>query len=215
MGKQWRVRLYFRGLQITADGDWSHEIKRQLLLGRNVMTNLDSILKSRALTLPTNVHLVKAMVFPLVMYGRESWTIKKAESWRIDPFELWSWRRLLRDCKEIQLVYPKGDQSWVFIGETDAEAETLILWPPDAESWIIWKDPDAGKDWRQGDKGTTEDEMVGWHHRYNGYGFGWTPGLGDEQGGLACCSSWDHKALDTTEWLNWSELWKVANHVEF
>ena len=122
------------GSKITADGDFSHEIKRCLLLERKVVTNLDSILKSRALTLPTNVRLVKAMVFPVVMYGCESWTLKKAESRRIDAFELWCWRRLLRDCKEIQIVHPKGDQSWVFIGGTDAEAEALILCPPDAES---------------------------------------------------------------------------------
>ena len=117
------------GFKITADGDYSHKIKRRLLLGRKVMTNLDSILKSRDITLPTKVHLVKAMVFPVVMYGCESWTVKKAEPWRIDAFELWCWRRLLSplDCKEIQPVPPKGDQSWVFIGRTDVEAETPIL----------------------------------------------------------------------------------------
>ena len=137
----------FLGSKITADGDWSHEIKRRLLLGRKVMTNLDSILKSRDITLPTKVGLVKAMVFPVVMYGCESWTVKKAECWRTDAFELWCWRRLLRVpwTAEIQPVHPKGDQSWVFIGGTDVEAETPILWPPDAESWLIWKDPDAGK----------------------------------------------------------------------
>ena len=117
----------FLGSNITADGDCSHEIKRCLLLGRKVMTNLDSILKSRAVTLPTTVHLVRAMVFLVVMYGCESWTIKKAEHQRIDAFELWCWRRLLRDCKEIQPVHPKGDQSRVFIGRTDVEAETPIL----------------------------------------------------------------------------------------
>ena len=100
---------------------------------------------------------------------------------------------------------PKGDQSWVFIGRTDVEAETPVLWPPDAKSWLIWKDPDAGKDWRQEEKGTTEDEMVGWHHRLNGHGFGWTPGVGDGQRGLACCSSWGRKKSDMTERLNWSE----------
>ena len=127
----------FLGSKITADGDFSHEIKRQLLLGRKVMTNIDSILKSRDITLPIKVHLVKAMVFPVVMYGCENWTIKKAECRRINAFELWCWRRLLRvpwDCKEIQPVHPKGDQSWVFIGRTDVEAETPILWPPDAKS---------------------------------------------------------------------------------
>jgi len=125
----------FLGSKITADGDCSHEIKRFLLLGKKVMTNLDSILKSGDITLSTNVHLVKAMVFPVVMYGCESWTIKKAECRRIDAFELWCWRRLLSplDCKEIQPVHPKGDQSWVFIGRTDVEAETPILWPPDVK----------------------------------------------------------------------------------
>ena len=110
------------------------------------------------------------------------------------------------DCKEIQPVHPKGDQSWVFIGRTDAEAETPILWPPDVKNWLIGKDPDAGKDWGQEEKGTTEDEMVGWHHRHNGHGFGWTPGVGDGQGGLACCNSCGCKESDTTEQLNWTEL---------
>ena len=125
----------FRGSKITADGDCSHEIKRHLLLGKKVMTNLDNILKSKDITLPTKVHLVKAMVFPVVMYGCESWTVKKAECRRIDAFELWCWRRLFRvplDCKEIQPVHPKGDHSWVFIGRTDAKGETPKLWPPDA-----------------------------------------------------------------------------------
>ena len=126
----------FLGSKITADGDCSHEIKRHLLLGRKVMTNLDSILKSRDITLSAKVRLVKAMVFPVVMCGCESWNIKKAEHRRIDAFEMWYWRRLLRvlDCREIQPVHPKGDQSWVFIGRTDVEAETPILWPPDAKS---------------------------------------------------------------------------------
>ena len=157
----------------------------------------------------TKVRLVRAMVFPVVMYGCESWTIKKAERWRIDAFELWCRRRLLRvpwDCKEIQPVHSKGDQSWVFIGRSDVEAETPICWPPDVKSWLIWKDPDAGKDWGQEEKGTTEDEMVGWHHRLNGHEFGWTLGVGDRQGGLACCGSWGRKELDTTERLNWTEL---------
>ena len=126
----------FWGSKITADGDCSHEIKRHLPLGRNVMTNLDSILKSRHIILSTKVRLVKAMVFPAVMYGCESWTVKKAECQRIDAFELWYWRRLLSpmDCKETQPVHSKGDRSWVFIGRTDAEAETPILWPPHAKS---------------------------------------------------------------------------------
>ena len=124
------------GSKITADGDCSNEIKRRLLLGRKVMTNLDSIFKSRDITLSTKVCLVKAMVFPVLMYGCESWTLKKAECRRIDAFELWFWKRLESplDCKEIQPVHSKGDQSWVFIGRTDVEVETPILWPPDVKS---------------------------------------------------------------------------------
>ena len=154
--------------------------------------------------MPSKVRLVKAIVFPVVMYGCVSWTIKKAEHWRIYAFELWCWRRLLRvlDFKEIQAVHPKGNQSWIFIGRTDAEAET----PPDAKSWLIWKDPDAGKDWRREEK--TEDEMAGWHHWLDGRESEWTPGVGDGQGGLACCNSWGRKESDTTEQLNWTELMK-------
>ena len=107
------------------------------------------------------------------------------------------------DWMEIQQVHPKGDQSWVFIGRTYVKAETAILWPPDAKIWLIGKDPDAGRGWGQEEKGTTEDEMAEWHHWLIGHGFGWTPGVGDGQGGLACWDSWGHKELDTTEWLNW------------
>ena len=121
----------------------------------------------------TNYYLIKSKskMFICLCYGCESWTIKKAERLRIDAFELWWWRRFL-NCKEIQPVYTKGNQSWIFIGRTDVEAETPILWPPDVKSWLIWKDPDAGKDWRQEKKGTTEDEVVGWHHWLNGHEFG-------------------------------------------
>ena len=210
MGKQWKQcqTLFLGGSRITADGDCSHEIKRLLLLGRKVMTNLDSILKSRDITLPTKVHLVKAMVFPVVMYGCESWTVNKAERWRIDGFELWCWRRLLSplDCKEMQPVHPKEDQPWVFFGRNDAKAETPVLWPPHAKTWLIGKDSDAGRDWGQEEKWTTEDEMAGWHHRLYGNEFEWTPGAGDAQGGLACCDSWGCKDSDTTERLNWTEL---------
>ena len=208
MGKQWKQCQSFLGSKITADGDYSHEIKRCLLLGRKVMTNLDSILKSRDITLPTKVHLVKAMVFTVVMYGCESWTIKKAEC-RIDAFELWCWRRLLR----VPWTARRSNQS--ILNEIGpgcslegliVEAETPILWPPCAKSWLIGKDADAGKDWGQEEKGMTEDEMVGWHHWLNGYGFGWTPGVGDGQGGLAYCGSWGLKESDTTEQLNWTEL---------
>ena len=147
MGKQWKEweTLFLGGSKITADGDCSHEIKRRLLLGRKVMTNLDSMLKSRDVTLLTKVHLVKALVFPVVMYGCESCTIKKAECQRIDAFELWWLEKTLEsplDCKEIQPVHPNGDQSWVFIGRTNAEAEAPILWPSDVKNWFIGKDSD-------------------------------------------------------------------------
>ena len=193
--------LIFLGSKITADGDYSHEIKRRLLLGRKVMTYLDSILKSRDITLPTKVRLVKAMVFPLVMYGCESWTIKKAECRSIDAFEPWCWRRLLRvpwTARRSNQSHPKGNQSWIFIGRTDVEAETPILWPSDVKNWLIWKDPDAGKDWKW-EKGTTEAEVVGWHHRLNE----WTPGVGNGKGDLASCSPRGRKESETTEHLNW------------
>ena len=172
------------------------------------MTNLDSIFKSRDITLPTKVCLVKAMVFPVVMFGCEldykgSWVPKNWCFWNV---RLEKTLESPLDCKEIQPVHPKGDQPWVFIGRTDAKAETPVLWPPDAKSWLIGKDPDVGKDWRRGEKETTEDEMVGWHHWLNGHSFWWTPGVGDGQGGLSCCGSWGLKESDRTEWLNWTEL---------
>ena len=165
------------------------------------MTNLDSTLKSRDITLQTIVCLVKVLVFPVVMYRCKSWTIKKAEHQRIDAFELWCWRKLLR-----VLVHPKGDQSWVFFGRNDAKAEAPILWLPHVKSWLIGKHSDAGRDWGQEEKRMTEDEMVGWHHRLDGCGFEWTLGVGDGQGGLACCNSWVRKESDATEWPNWTEL---------
>ena len=143
------------------------------------------------------------MVFPIVMYGCESWTIKKAERWRIDAFELWCWRRHSPlDCKEIQPVHSKGDQSWVFIERTDAEAKTPILWPPDVKSWLIWKDLDAREDWGQEEKGTTEDEMVGWHHQLDGHGFVWTLGIGDGHEGLI----WTELHQKNVNW------WLFVNH---
>ena len=182
----------FLGSKITANGDCSHEFKRCLLLGRKSVTNLDSILKSKDITLPRKVHLLKAMVFPVVMKGCESWTIKKAEHRRIDAFELCCWKRLFRvlDCKEIQPVHPKGNQSWIFIGRTDAEAETSVLWPPDVKNWLTGKDADAGKNWKREEKGITEDEMVGWHHWLDGHEFEQASGVGDGQGSLACYSPW-------------------------
>ena len=159
------------------------------------MTNLDSILKSRGITLPTKIHLVKAMLFPVVMYGCESWTIKKAECQRVDGF----WTVVLEKTlesplgnKEIQSVHPKGNQSWILIGRTDAEAP--IFWPPVTKNWLLRRDSDAGTDWRQEEKQMTEDEMVEWHQQINRHGFGWTPGVDDGQGGLACCSVWGCKS---------------------
>ena len=205
-------RLYFLGLQITAYGDCSHEINRCLLLGRKAMTNLENVLKIRDIILQTKVHLVKPMVFPVVMYGCESWTIKRAEHWRIGAFELMLEKTLESplDCKEIQPGHPKGNQSWIFIGKINTEAEAPIIWPPDVKNQLIGKVPDAGKDWRQEEKGTTEDDMVGWHHWLNGHKFEQTPGIGDGQGSLACCSPWGRKESDTTEWLDWTELnWEI------
>ena len=139
------------------------------------------------------------------------WELDYKESWAPKNWCFWTvvLEKTLEsplDCKEVQPVYPKGDQSWVFIGRNDVEAANPILWPPDERSWLIGKDPDAGKDWGKEETGTTEDEMVGWHHWLNGHGFGWTLEVGDGQGGLACCGSWGCKELDTTEWLNWTEL---------
>ena len=167
------VDFIYLGSKITADGDCSHEIKRRLLLGRKVMTNLDSLFKNRDIANKGPSHQG---------YGFSSghvwmWELDYKESWAQKNWCFWTvlLEKTLEsplDCKEIQPVHPKGDQSWVFIRRTDVEAETPILWPPDAKSWLIWKDPDAGKDWGQEEKGITEDEMVGWHHWLNGHEFG-------------------------------------------
>ena len=143
------------------------------------------------------------MVFPVVKCGCESRTIKKAECQKIDSFELWCWRRRLRvPWTARRSSQSKGNQSWIFIGRTDAEAEAPILWSSDSKSRLIRKDPDAGKDWRQEEKGTTEDKMVGWHQRLNGHEFKQAPGDGEGQGSLVCCSPWGCKESDTTDWLN-------------
>ena len=204
--------LIFLGSKITADADCSHEIKRLLLIGRKAMSSLDSILKSRDITLPTNVRLVKAMVFPVFMYGCKSWTIK--ESWVLNNWCFWTvvLEKTLEsplDCKEVQPVRPKGNRSWVFIGRTDVEAETPILWPPDVKNWLIGKDHDVRKDWRQEEKGTTEDEVVGWHHQLDGHEFESALGVNDGMGGLTCCSPWGRKELDMTEQLNCTQSRKI------
>ena len=188
---------------------------RHLLLGRKAMTNLDSILKSRDSTSLTKVHLVKAIVFPVVMYGCESWTTKKAKHRRIDAFDTCCWRRLLR----VPWTARRSNQSILKDISPEYSFEGLMLnlkfqyfghLMQRADSFqmkrVIWKDPDAGKDWGQVEKETTEDEMVGWHHQLNGHGLGWTPGVVDGQRGLACCGSWCCKESDTTERLNWTEL---------
>ena len=173
------------------------------------MTNLDSIFKSRDITLPTKVRLVKAMVFPVVMYGYENWTIKRAKHWRIDAFELWCWTRLLR----ISWTARRSNQSILNEISLECSLEGLMLklklqsfghfmWRVDSLEKTLM----LGGIWGQEEKGTTEDEMAGWHHWLDGHGFGWTPGGDDGQGGLVCCGSWGRKESDTTERLNWTEL---------
>ena len=174
MGNRWgnsvnSVRLYFSGLQ----NHCSHEFKSCLLLGRKVMTKLDSILKSRDITFPTKVYLVKAMLFSNHVW---IWELDYRESWAPKNWCFWTvvLEKTLEsplDCKEIQPAHPKGNQSGMFIGRTDVETEAPVLWPPDVKNWLIWKDPDAGKDWRREEKGTTEDEMVGWHHQLSEHEF--------------------------------------------
>ena len=204
MEKQWKQcqTLFLGGCKITADGDCSHEIKRHLLLGRKVMTNLDSIFKSRDITLPTKVHLVKAMVFPVVMYGCESWTVKKAEHRRIDAFELWCWRRLLR----VPWTARRSNQS--ILKEISPGISLEGMMPRLKLQYFghLMRGPDSlEKTLMLGGK-TTEDEMAGRHHWLNGRESEWTPGVGDGQGGLVCCDSWGHKVSDTTERLNWTEF---------
>ena len=217
MGKQWKQcqTLFLRGSKITADGDCSHEIKRRLLLGRKVMINLDSIFKSRDITLPTKVHLVKAMVFPVVMYGCESWTIRKAECWRLDAFELWCWRRLLR----VTWTARRSNQSILKEISPGCSLEGLMLKLKLQYFGHLMRRADSLektlmlKDWGQEEKGTTEDEMVGWHHGLNGHESEWTPEVGDGQGGLACYNSWGCGESDMTERLNWTELnWTECQH---
>ena len=205
----------FLGSKITTGGDCSHEIKRCMLLGRKAMTNLSSWIKSRDITLPTKVCIVKAMFFLVIMYRFKSWTNK--EGWTPKNWCFWTvvLEKTLEsplDCKEIQPVHSKGDQPWVFFERNDAKAETPVLWPPYAKSWLVGKDSDAGMDWGQEEKGMTEDEMARWHHRLNAHEFEWTPGVDDGQGGLVFCDSWGRKESDTTERLNWTEP-RITFHV--
>ena len=182
----------FWGFKITEDGKCRHEIKRRLLLGRKVMTNLDTIFKSRDITSPTKVLLVKAMVFPVVIYGCESWTVKKAEHQRIATFELWCWRRFLRvpwTRRSNQSILKEISPRWSLEGMMLKLKLQYFGWPPHAKSWLIGKDSHAGRDWGQEEKGRTEDEMAGWHHWLDGREFEWTLGVGNGQGGLACCNS--------------------------
>ena len=199
----------FLGSKITADGDYSHKGKRQFLLGRKAMTNLESILKSRKITLLTKVHFQS--------YGFSSspvwmWELDYKKSWVLKNWYFWTvvlGKTLERSlhCKEIQSVNPKGNQSWIVIGRTDAEAEAPILWPPDVKSSLIRKKCDAGKEWRQEEKGITENEVVVWHRQLDGHEFEQAPGVDDGQVSLACCSIWGHKESGMTEWLNWLTDW--------
>ena len=177
------------------------------------MTKLDSILKKQR-------HFITNKGPSSQSYGFSSshvwmWELDRKESWALKNWCFWTvvLEKTLEsplDSKEIQPVHPKGNQSWIVIGRTDAEVETPILWPPDVKNWLIGKDPDAGKDWRQEKKGMIEDKMVGWYHWLNGHEFEQALGVGDGQGGLACCSPWGGKEWDTTERLNWTEYWQVA-----
>ena len=177
------------------------------------MTKLESIIKSRDITLPTKVHLVTGFsnghVWMWEMDYKESWAPKNWCFWTVVLDETFESHLV---CKEFQPVSPKGNQSWIFIGRTDAEAEILILWPPGIKSWFIGKDPDAGKYWRQEEKGTTEYEMVGWHHWLDGHEFELASEAGDAHWSLACSSPWGRKESSTTEWLKWTELNCMLEH---
>ena len=202
MGKQWKQwQNLFWGLQ-------NHEIKRRLLLGREAMTNIDSILERRIITLPKSL---SSQSYGFSNSHVRMWELNYTESWVPNNwyFSTVVLEKTLEsplDCKEIQPVHSKENQSWIFIGRTDAKAETPILWPPHAKSWLIGKDSDAGRDWGQEEKGMTEDEMAGWHHRLDAHEFEWTPGVGDGQGGLACCDSWGRRVRhDWSKELNWTD----------
>ena len=206
-------RLYFGGFQNhckSLQNHCSHEIKKTLAPWKKCYDQPRQQIKNQRHYFANKGPLVKAMVFPVVMYECEGWTVKKVEFQRINTFELWCWRRLLRvPWTARSPVHPKGNQSWIFIGRTDVEAEAPILWlPPDVKNWIIGKDPDAGKDWRREEKGMTEDEMVAWHHQLDGDEFEQAPGVGDGQGGLACCSWWGYKVRH--HWMTELNWWQIC-----
>jgi len=172
------------GSKITEDGDCSHEIKRCILLGRKTMTNLDRVLKSRDITFSSS------HVWMWELDRKEDWV---PENWCFWTVVLEKTLESPLDCKEIKPVNSKGNQSWILFGRTDAKTEAPIPWPPDAKRWLTGKDPDAGKDWGQEEKGATEDKMVGWHHQLNGHEFEQAPGDREGQGSLECCSPWGRK----------------------
>ena len=195
------------GSKIHADGGYSHEIKRHLLLGRKAMTNLDSMLKARTLlcwqrSISQSYDFSSSHVWMWELNCKESWALKNWCFWFV---VLEKTLESPLDNKEIQPVHPKEDQTWVFIERTDVEAETPILWPPDAKSWLTGKDPDTGKNWGQEENGATRMRWLDAITDSMDMSLGWTPGVSDGQGGLACCDSWGHKELDTTEQLNWTE----------
>ena len=204
-GKQWKEcqTLFLGGSKITADGDCSHEIKRHFLLGRKVMTNLDSILKSRDITLSTKASqgygFSSGHVWMWELDHQESWVPKNWCFWIVVLEKMFE---SPRDSREIKPINPKGNQPWIFIGRTDAKAEAPIFWPPDGKSLLTGKDPDAGKDWGQEEKGAAEDELVGWHHWLSGREFEQTLGDSEGQGSLVCLSPWGCKEMDMTERLN-------------
>ena len=206
MGKQWKQwqTLYFGAIKSLHMVTAVMKLKDACSLEEKLSPILDSMLKSRDVTLPTKVHLVKAVFSSSHVW---MWELDYKESWVLKHWCFWTvvLEKTLEsplDCKEFQSVHPKGNQSWIFPGRTDAETEAPIFWPPDGKNWLIWKDPDSGNNWRQKEKGVIEDKMVVWHHQPDG------PEFGNGQGSLTCCSQWGCKKSDTTERLNWSDQLK-------
>ena len=210
MGKQGQT--LFLVSKITSGGDCGHKIKRKLIWKKSYDQPRQHIKKQRHYFANKGLSSQSPGFSSIHVW---MWELDYKDSWA--PKNWCFWTMVLEktlesplDCKEIHLVHPKGNQSWIFTGQTDTEAETQMLWPPDMKSWLFRKDLDAGKDWRQEEKRLTEDEMVGGHHQLNGHEFEQAPGFGDGQGSLMCCSPWGHKESDTTEWLNWIEKLKCS-----